>query len=42
MRAVLEAGMGMTPEELKDSVYEQYDLENLSVAEGPAKPYGNK
>ena len=40
LREVLEAGMSMTSDELKDSVYEGYDLGGLRAAEAPARPYG--
>jgi Arc/MetJ family transcription regulator len=38
LREVLEAGMGMSAAELKDSVYENYDLKSMRVAETP-EPY---
>ena len=38
MEPGMEAGMGMTPEELKASVYEDYDLEALRAAEDPYNP----
>lgn len=37
LREALEAGMGMSEEELKESVYEDYDLNSLRVAETPKK-----
>lgn len=39
LREVLEAGMGLSEEELKDAVFEDYDLKSLRAAEEPAK-YG--
>lgn len=38
LKEIMEAGMGMTPEELKASVYEDYDLETLRAAEDPYNP----
>jgi len=36
LRAFMREGLGFSPEELKASVYEDYDLESLRVAETPA------
>lgn len=38
LKEVLKAGMGMSAEELKESVYEGYDLESLRAAETPYSP----
>ena len=38
-REVVKAGMGMTPEELSDSVDPNYDIQAMRVAETPSK-YG--
>lgn len=38
-REVVKAGMGMTPEELADSVDPNYDVQAMRVAETPSK-YG--
>lgn len=35
LRKVLETGMEMSEAELRDSVYETYNLESLRAAEGP-------
>ena len=39
LREVLEAGTGLSTEELKDAVFEDYDLKSLRAAEEPTK-YG--
>ena len=38
LKEILKAGMGMSREELKASVYENYHLESLRVAETPNSP----
>ena len=35
LREVMEAGMGMSEEELKGSVFEDYDLQTRRAAESP-------
>lgn len=37
LREVLEAGMGMSEDELKDSVFENYDLKGIRGTETPTK-----
>lgn len=39
LREMMKTGLGLTPEELGDAIYEDYDLESLRVAETP-RSYG--
>ena len=42
LRKMMQEGLGFSAEELKDSVYPDYDLDALSVAETPAVYHVNK
>lgn len=40
LKVFAKEGLGLTPEELKDVVFPEYQLETMKVAED-GKPYGN-
>jgi Arc/MetJ family transcription regulator len=40
LKVFAKEGLGLTPEELKDAVFPEYQLETMKVAEDE-KPYGN-
>ena len=41
LREMLKTGLGLSPDELKGGIYEDYDPTHLRVAE-PETPYGSK